>query len=297
MEKYQGDQCDEPIGGGSYVKENKFGSEINNFHILNQPIELSHLDLSTNENSNEIIPCCHGYVEVQGKDESQIHIEKLGAMMYEEYVTGILVVWLAKHPKEGGIRVVGWYRNATVFRWSREPDEGSPGEIDNCLYNIEARASDCVLIPVNKRIIRIPRATKNNGGMGHSNIWYAQGDKNRSIVEKIKKYIDKYETDHPIKVDETYNYFARRRKERIIEINSSDVLEKNGPGTIALVKEKIYPHVTRFEVIELNDQGVILLDKNMQIGTHIQGRFDFENKVIWLLPEEEELGKIVGFIR
>ena len=47
---------------------------------------------------------------------------------------GVTVVWVSVPPKESGLRVVGWYRNATVFdsekfgpwsdvgvRWKREP--------------------------------------------------------------------------------------------------------------------------------------------------------------------------------
>lgn len=54
-----------------------------------------------------------GFVEPMGT----IHVERLGAAKADEYVDDVLVVWLATSPDEGGMRIVGWYRDATVYSY------------------------------------------------------------------------------------------------------------------------------------------------------------------------------------
>lgn len=63
----------------------------------------------------------YGYVEPGGR----INLERLGAarlgVVYgADSVSDILIVWTAKRP-QGGIYIVGWYKNATVYRDYQDP--------------------------------------------------------------------------------------------------------------------------------------------------------------------------------
>ena len=90
MERYSGIiNNDKPIHGGSYTKDN-IGHEVYNF-----------------------LECdgrYYGYVE-----NKSIHIERLGASRNDDKIDNVLVIWFAKAPK-GGQKIVGWYKNATVYR-------------------------------------------------------------------------------------------------------------------------------------------------------------------------------------
>ena len=48
-----------------------------------------------------------------------IDISRLGADREDRHVDGVNVVWTATHPS-GGKVIVGWYKNATVFRQHAE---------------------------------------------------------------------------------------------------------------------------------------------------------------------------------
>jgi len=294
MDNYQGEVNDKPVGGGTYIAEHGFGSEIYNFSACNKPIEMCHLDLTDEEANLNYIPVCHGFVMIQGGDQAQMHIERLGAKKHEEYVTGVLVVWLAKHPTEGGIRVVGWYKNATVFRWFMDRQEGTPGYEDRCWYNVEARASDCVLLETYERTHRIPRAKQDEGGIGRSNIWYAEGEKNQAIVKQVIQYIKEFDGDcKPV----LNNMTTINREELIpIEINSRKELQGIGEGKFVAVKEKGYRNETWFKTVSVSNVEVVLLDMNMQVGYHVIVDFELDDKKVVIIHEDNrELGELRGF--
>ena len=93
MERYQGlYPGDEIIGGGSYIKIEGHGHEVCNFAEVNGTL--------------------YGYVQPPG---SQIDIDRLGAQPNDDEISNITVVWTATRPT-GGTAVIGWYKNATVFR-------------------------------------------------------------------------------------------------------------------------------------------------------------------------------------
>ena len=110
MEYYGSENDDDNIvGGGSYVDRENHGFEVCNF----APYE------------NQI----YGYVQPprgrsdenikSGTDEyffrSKIDINKLGADTNDDFITNVNVIWTATHTERGRV-VVGWYKNATVYR-------------------------------------------------------------------------------------------------------------------------------------------------------------------------------------
>lgn len=98
-------------------------------------------------------------------------------------VGGVLVILVA--PYEDGQRVVGWYRDATVFRVSVPYPADVESRIQQHLgahriindtfnaYRIEAETARAVLLPEDVRI-RMPKIPRGSGGLGQSNVCYAR---------------------------------------------------------------------------------------------------------------------------
>lgn len=180
----------EPSSGGEYVR--KTGDAHEKFNFL--PVDLTFADKSLPDGRY-----CLGFVETKatGKEKAnQLHIERIAgcsACGSEPAVDDVLVVYCATHPAHSFTTVVGWYRNATVFReyQAAEFEDG----IQN--YNAIAKAEDCVLLPAPVRSRRtlwnIPR--RNCGaafGFGRSNVWFATGDEgNEELLSKFLKELEK----------------------------------------------------------------------------------------------------------
>lgn len=187
MKYYQGiptDESDNIEGGGSFVKEHGYGFEIYNFQPYSGKL--------------------YGYVQpVTGKakfSKGQIRIERLGALKSAESIDGVTVIFTGKSRKSGIRRIVGWYKNAIVFRYRQKPPKNSgrtfKGE-DIGFYSI-ADESNCILLDEAFRDdlgIQIPTG---KDGMGESNVWYADHKQNRDFVNSIFDLIDIYSPDNEI---------------------------------------------------------------------------------------------------
>ncbi|MGT2465037.1 hypothetical protein ACVOMV_06020 [Mesorhizobium atlanticum] len=92
-----------------------------------------------------------GYRPPGGRE--QINITKMGAARGAPHIGNALVVWLAKEPGSGKTLIVGWYRNATVFRAARDGDININGETIS--YSAEATASDATLVPLPLRTFQV----------------------------------------------------------------------------------------------------------------------------------------------
>ncbi len=179
MKYYQGQNDNDKIGGGgSYVDREGHGFEVCNF----APYE------------NQI----YGYVQPpsgrlgenikSGTDEyfsrSKININRLGAKKNDVFIENVNVIWTATHSDRGRV-IVGWYKNATVYREYQKFDQAPPGHKTNNIdgYRIVAEKSNYKLLPIEQRNIQIPKGVK--GGMGQSNIWYADKPESEKIRDKI----------------------------------------------------------------------------------------------------------------
>ena len=166
MEYYEGQTPGDRIkGGGSYVIKEGRGHEVCNFAPHSDKV--------------------YGYVRPAGK---QIKIERLGTDADAETISNVTVIWTARHPK-GKTVIVGWYKGAIVHRhyakFSDFPLLHKENGIDG--YWIEAKSNNFKRLPIDERTFEVPRG---KGGMGQSNVWYANPHEHKPLLEKIAKLID-----------------------------------------------------------------------------------------------------------
>lgn len=214
MEYYGSENNDDNIaGGGSHVDSVGHGFEVCNFAPYKNQI--------------------YGYVQPPsggsrgniklGTDEyffrSTININRLGADTNDDFITNVNVIWTATHSERGRV-VVGWYKNATVYREYQKFDMVPLFHKANHVtgYRIVAEESNCTLLPPEQRTFRIPTGVK--GGMGQSNIWYADKPESEKIRDKILMeiglsdihiYPDEIDPQEPLIEEERIVEGARRR--------------------------------------------------------------------------------------
>ena len=122
-----------------------------------------------------------------------------------ESLDGVLVIFIA--PYEDGQRVVGWYRDAKVYRVSVQYPPNVKDRIQQHFakegltnptfneYRLEAKLSNAVLLPKNIRMSwpKIPRGT---GGIGQSNVCYAyeanRALKSASWIQEVFDLVSSY---------------------------------------------------------------------------------------------------------
>lgn len=112
---------------------------------------------------------------------NQIHIERLDpACKKKNEVSGVTVVFCAACGNPNVRKVVGWYRNATVYRYVQKHGDGK-------WFYFEAEK--CCQAPINMPLI--PRARKGSTGMGQNAIWFPPADS--LLVQEVLSAIESAE--------------------------------------------------------------------------------------------------------
>jgi hypothetical protein len=153
MKYYEGRaNIDIPRSGAKYILHNKIGGEINNFKNRNGKF--------------------YGYIPFV----SSVNITNLGADVSDESIKGVTVVFCATHPVEKGMRIVGWYNNATVFK------NGQSNSYSKW-YFIEAEKA--ILVDADNRFCNIP----NTFGRSAS-FFFSLHPEKKSTLNKVIAYIE-----------------------------------------------------------------------------------------------------------
>lgn len=194
MKYYKGiSEKDQPENGGSYVTDTGLAHECYNFDPVIEEGE-----------SNEK---CIGFCRISGgkRGATQLHIENIvgcGMCKKEESCENVTVVFVAKAQGAKSMRVVGFYKNATVYRYPHFMcfDNGYEQT-----YWFEAKKEDCVLLPYSTRFESsnwfVPNSTASDDfGLGRSQIWYAAGKgaskKEVEYVKKMLRSIEEYDGEN-----------------------------------------------------------------------------------------------------
>jgi len=171
MRYYAGSVPDDkrPVGGGGYNRAN-IGHELYNFRPSGGRL--------------------YGYFQPHMATNS-VALERIGASARkQESLDDVLVVFFTRR-ETGGQVVVGWYRHARV---NRHMVAQSPGKPRGYGHYISARASDCVLLPIEKRSCEIPNGP---GGTGQANVCYPRDSrgnaKNAVWMKRVLAFVDDYQ--------------------------------------------------------------------------------------------------------
>jgi 5-methylcytosine-specific restriction endonuclease McrA len=172
MPRYDGSDANQLTGGGKYPEETGEGGEIYNF-------------LSFRDNYYGYVSPRQGKIQKRENLEGKIGIEGIGADKKDEYEDNVLVLWVAKSPeKNAGVRLVGWYKNAKVYRSLQRLADDKRRKKSIFGYYAVADAIDCRLLKINERTLRVPTG---KNGFGQSHIWYAK--KNIAFKNKVLEFI------------------------------------------------------------------------------------------------------------
>lgn len=229
MKSYNGMDDDSISNGGSY-NESNVGAEIHNFH---------------NYEGNY-----YGFVQA---GSNQIRIERIGAGINDDSISGVTVIWTATAP-QGGTVIVGWYKDATVYRFYQKLNSEEKDQLENesGSYIVKAKVENGFLLSESQRNFLIPRAQK--GGIGQSNVWYADKPESQSIVRDIVHYLNS--------------------PDFLVDLDSKDeLLQAYKEGNPRLVKHLVYERSSA--VIELKKSSV--LQSGKRLACEVCG-FDFEKK-------------------
>ena len=153
MDEYNGSATERPVGGGEFNSK-EIGHEVNNF---------------TPSNDDKY----YGYVQ---SSFGTIAVEKHFSCVSDDknYAEHILVVWVIDKKK-----IVGWYKDATVYRkWTHLDSETAANRIYDD-YNITSKEG--ILLPKQDRRVM-------NYSFGRNNIWYGDDDANKKTIEFIERY-------------------------------------------------------------------------------------------------------------
>jgi len=183
MQWYRGvTKTDKIKGGGSYVDEHDFGAEACNFRPYRG--------------------WCYGYVQAPARSD-HVRIERIGADEKAEKLDEVTVVWTARRRGWGTV-VVGWYRHATIYRRCQSIDRSAQHirGFKRSLYYVRAREKDCHLVDAENRWFEIPRSRPGKrGGMGQSNVWFAEIAREKPwfkrLEDSIRKEVDPGTTKSP----------------------------------------------------------------------------------------------------
>ncbi|MBE5899656.1 MAG: hypothetical protein E7279_08650 [Lachnospiraceae bacterium] len=246
---YEGYTDDKPIGGGGYNVYN-IGHESFNF--------------------KEYDGKYYGFVQANGN----IAIEKIDNSLSknDEYIEDVLIVWCSKNPEKGGTFIVGWYKNATVYREHQAfPDNifGKRYLEDGDIYNI--LSDNCVCVSEERRDFPIKHMGRN---------LYYFGEK--IPVEDVLKYIEKYEREED-------DYVNR------IESIPDDI---RGEERIALTKQRVNQSVFRERLLAVRCKCALcnIDQEELLIASHIkpwsecnaEEKLDIENGLL-LCPNHDKL--------
>lgn len=199
-ECYNGNIMDIPKNGGSFNNDD-IGHEFYNFSCYNGKY--------------------YGFFQLNG---TNIHIDRISKEEADEYIDNVLVIWLATNPKNGGTRIVGWYKNARVYKniqkvpynvfEQREHKYDKKGNRYDDFFICSNNAS--IILPVEKRNKIISK-------MGQQSIWYGDDETNKEVLKYIDNY-DIFQEDLIEKIDNLLEIKEGFEKETIIKarVNQSN---------------------------------------------------------------------------
>ena len=185
MINYQGNTAiDHVKGAGRYSDADKH--EVYNFKTINGYF--------------------YGYVQ---PPFDAINLKRIDEKCNGDVLKDVLVVWMSPFEGTKSRRIVGWYENATVYRYIQPDLKGYRGGYG---YFIKACSKDCVLLPVIERIFKVPKETDFSG---QRNVWYPKLaiPAVKAYINEVSNYITSYSSGSKLKSGKSAKVDPKARKE------------------------------------------------------------------------------------
>jgi Protein NO VEIN, C-terminal len=120
-----------------------------------------------------------------------VNLERIEPGFKGDALTGVLVVFVARNPEKGGQYIVGWYKDAIVYR---EAQPSTAPERMQLGYYAETEIHRGTLLPEPRREQMVPRR---KGALGIANVWYLYDEKGKSKVDagwvdEALEFVDSY---------------------------------------------------------------------------------------------------------
>lgn len=176
MSEYSGKSTEDIFSTHGWVVEKNEAGERSNFKPTNGEMR-GYFPVAENED-----------IEKSGK----LDLQRLGGDKKSDFLDSITVIWFANKPPIGNkAYIVGWYRDARVFRRKR------PGGVGG--YRTVCAIENATLIPEEFRDFEVPRSQSKIGqalgfGYGQSSVWYADKDTDE-FLKNVQMYIDTYDSN------------------------------------------------------------------------------------------------------
>jgi hypothetical protein len=176
MKWYKGPQPgdDKLFGGGSFNKDS-IGHEAYNFKTV----------------QGKLWGYFQPYLSKSTKP-TQLNLARIdpGTKETDELLRHVLVIFIAKRPT-GGQVIVGWYKDATVYRdFYIANKEMNRDKFD---YNIETRSSNAVLLPEPLRTHSIPTGKGKTGQANACYLYESDGMRKRGAwINRALDYVQNY---------------------------------------------------------------------------------------------------------
>lgn len=176
MKHYKGITKDDvPHNGGKYVDDNGDAYEKYNFSPYDNKYVYGFVETGRSKGR---------YKEDKQKE---LHIENIDkSYTNEDSIDGVTIIMCANSPILQKSVIVGWYDNATIYRYASKHDfNGNPRfMISKC------KIKDAHLIEETDRTFIVPRASTDGIGIGQTNYWYANKPEHVEFKEKTISYIN-----------------------------------------------------------------------------------------------------------
>lgn len=221
MERYEGlfGRDREISGGGSYVNTHGYGHEIFNFKNIEGKV--------------------YGYAQPKGYN----NLQRLGARVEDPFLENVLVIFTA-NLKNQGTYIVGWYKNARFYRdYQKTTMKQRRYGNETFGYYAVAEAKNATLLSPDERFSfpLIPRRVK--GGMGQSNVWYADDPIMADFRARVLKQIEAYERrkgrTHPRPISRQVDVEIRKKIETIAVQTVSQAYSERGFQVTSVEQENL----------------------------------------------------------
>lgn len=213
---------DPPHSGGEYPKSHKDCGEKWNFYLHDDGYYRGFVETGYHE----------GYeIGIKKRNPKKIRLVNFGnEYKNADMVEHVTVVFCANRKGHGGV-IVGWYKDATVYR-DREVHPVLAFD-----YNLMAHSSNCVLLDETSRTYPVPRAsgtTEKRYGFGRCNYWFANEDTAKDYVKGVVDYIDSYDGESmPTEIYQSGEEYLESGNKKIVVINH---YERNSKAREACLK-------------------------------------------------------------